>query len=154
MIKNLILLISSIVLTACSNTSKVVFKNEQFKNELDSFIAENKQIKEHMLFIEIADEDDIFEEIEDLKNQDVFLTFYYSPPDSCIGFYKSFQYKGIEIFLFNFSDLIIIEKESIICNDGILLNGYVNAPPMRRYYFTNNNKIIEIKSNVNRAFLE
>ncbi len=157
--KVLSVLISVLILYSCS-TKDVIFKNEQFKAELDSFISENKESKENILHLEIADESDIFEDVADKNNEDVYLTFYYSAPEDCIGFYKSFNYRGKLILLYEvsekikFSDLLDITKESKKCNEDLLLDGYMDIPPMRSYYFNDKNRLIEIKHDGSQRIVE
>ncbi|WLD23936.1 hypothetical protein NU10_00670 [Flavobacterium dauae] len=145
----LIILISTMILWFCS-TKNVVFKNELFKKELDNFITEGKN-EGNVLHLTIADESDIFEEVIDKNKEHIFLTFYYYPPKSCVGFYKSFQYKEKLIILYNFSekirfsDLLNIEKEAIKCTDNLLFKGFMDIPLKRRYYFKSLDKLVEIK---------
>ena len=151
--KVLSVLISILILSSCSSNN-VIFKNEQFKKELDSFLEDNKKVEENIIHILIADESRIFEGIKrNVNDEDIYLIFYYSAPEDCIGFYKSFTYKGKLILLYNgsekikFSDLLDITKESKKCNDDLLLGGYMDFPPTRTYYFNNDKKLIEVREN-------
>ena len=145
----LIILISTMILWSCS-TKNVVFKNELFKKELDNFITEGKN-EGNVLHLTIADESDIFEDVVANNEEDIYLNFYYSAPESCLGFYKSFKYQGRLILLYDFSekirfsDLLNIEKEAIKCTDNLLFKGLMDIPLKRRYYFKSLDKLVEIK---------
>lgn len=153
MIKVLISLISVLILNSCSKSEEnVIFKNKQFKNELDKFIEENDnnyQVR-NVLYLDISDEEDIFVDVEDKNNQYLYLTFYYSSPEDCEDFYKSFIYEEKEIFLFNkskklkFEDLLEINSTSGFCNDNTL-KSRIDTQPRRRYFFDKNYKLVEIK---------
>nr|WP_297309823.1 hypothetical protein [uncultured Flavobacterium sp.] len=148
MIKFLISLSSIFILNSCiKNDENVVFINKQFKNELDKFIIENKE-EQKIIFLDIADSKDIFEKSDDKT----YLIFYCTVPNSCNGFYKSFKYKDKQILLYDFSDkikfsdLLQIKKSDDDCNSELLYNDIVNSTLMKRYYFDENNKLIEIKN--------
>jgi len=146
--KVFILLINLLFLFSCSSMD-VVFLNTQFENELNIFLEENKKEKEKLLYLVIADESKIFEEVIDKNDESIYLSFYYTPPLSCNGFYKSFKYRGHLIFLYNFSDkikfsnLIDIKKESSRCSQEFLIE-FIDIPPMKRYYFDEKDELIEI----------
>lgn len=153
MIKPLILLSSILILNSCSKKEEdIVFINQQFKNELDKFIEENKNNYEtrNILHLDISDEEDIFVDVKDKSDQYLYLTFYYCSPENCEDFYKSFKYKGKDIFLFDksdkikFIDLITINNESNSCGESIP-KSHIDVQPRKRYYFDENKKLIEIK---------
>lgn len=155
MIKFLSLLISCIILNSCSKKEEIiVFKNQQFENELISFIKEQEKNnpERSTINLRIEDEEDIFVDVDDIKNQSLYLTFYYYSPENCEGFYKSFNYMGKKIFLFDnsekikFKDLLMIKNENDTC-DEIKLRTHIDAQPIRRYYFDKNMKLVEIESN-------
>lgn len=150
----LIILISSFFISSCSSNSQVTFKSHKISNELDSFLEENKQNNEKVIHLTIADESDIFEDVVANNEEDIYLSFYYSAPEGCLGFYKSFKYRGRLILLYDFSerikfsDIIEIHKESVKCNDSLLLHGQMDVPPKKNYYFKNRDKdkLIEIQA--------
>lgn len=152
MIKVLISLISILVLSSCSKKEEdVVFINQQFKNELDNFILENNE-QQKIIYLDIADGEDIFEDATKEDNEKTYLLFYYTEPNSCIGFYKSFEYRGKQILLYDFSDkvkfsdMLEIQKGENICNPELLYDGIVNTTIVKRYYFDENKKLVEIKN--------
>lgn len=143
-------LISVLLLSSCSkNEENVVFKNYQFKNELNNFIYENNE-PQNIIFLTIADGKDIFEDGEEEVNNRVYLTFYFTEPSGCIGFYKSFEYQGKQILLYDFSDkvkfsdMLEIRKGNDICSDK-LLTDMTNTTIVKRYYFDEEKKLIKIK---------
>lgn len=144
------LLISFLILTSCSKKDEdIIFFNQQFKNELDKFLEENSE-PQKIIYLTIADGEDIFENGNEEENKQVYLIFYFTEPDSCVGFYKSFEYKYKQIILYDFSDkikfsdLLKIRKGNDICSDK-LLTDMTNTTIVKRYYFNEEKKLIEIK---------
>ena len=158
--KHLILLISIAILLGACKSEKVIFKNKQFEKELKNFLNENKDLDEKLIYVEIANEDDIFEDVSDSLDQTLYLSFYYNAPEGCRGFYKSFKYDDKEIFLYNFSDdfqfdtLLDIKEESTICNEDVLLKVRMDSQPMKRYYFNTQKRLVEIKSDGSQRIVE
>jgi len=144
------LFISFLILISCSKKEEdVVFLNQQFKNELDKFLEENVE-QQKIIYLEIADGKDIFEDATKEDNEKIYLMFYYTLPNSCMGFYKSFEYKGKKVLLYDFSnkikfsDMLKINKGDDVCNTELLYDGIVNTTLIKRYYFDENKKLIEI----------
>lgn len=148
--KPFFLIINLFFVFSCSSND-VVFINKQFENELNIFLKENNNYEDNnIVHVFLSDEGDMFEEVIDKNDEDVYLTFYYSPPEDCVSFYKSFKYKGKLIFLYQttdkivFSDLIHIKREQKKCNDNIVLDGYIDTSLTKLYYFDKEKKLIEI----------
>jgi len=150
--KALILLSSILFLNSCQKEN-VIFKNQEFKNKLDNFIQENKT-QQRIIYLDIAEGRDLFEDGPVKYNEKTFLAFYYAQPNSCIGFYKSFEYKGKQILLYEFSDnikfsdIMEIRKGEDICNPEFLIDDYGDPTIIKYYYFNEEKELIDIESDI------
>ena len=158
-IRVLSVLFSFLILNSCSKKDEdVIFINQQFKNELDRFLEENSE-PQKIIYLDIADGEDIYEDATKEVNERTYLIFYFTKPDSCVGFYKSFVYKHKQIILYDFSDkikfsdLLEIRKGNDICGDK-LLTDMTNTTIVKKYYFNEEKKLIEIKKDGSQRSVE
>jgi len=143
-------IMSFFLFTSCTKSETVVFKNSEFQAQLDSFINNNKE-EEKIIHILLVDESKVFE--TSTSNNIVYLFFYYSKPSNCNDFYKSFNYRDVLILLYEsstsitYADLLEIKKEAVKCSNEIILDGDIDIPKTRGFYFDESGNIIEIIGN-------
>src|SRR5690606_11898858 len=102
MMTKIIFLLGSMFMFIGCSTKDYLFVNDDFNIELDKFIDEyeNKGFRdENTIIITLVDAKDVFGEDYKGNKKNIYLIFYYSPPETCDGFYASFYYKGKNIML-------------------------------------------------------
>lgn len=158
MIMKVLILLSSILILHSCKKDDIIFKDYQFEKELNNFIKENEE-PQKIIYLYIIDGKDLYDDVDPEDFGKTFLLFYFGEPSSCNGFYKSFEYKGKQILLYDFSDkikfsdLLDIQKGENICNSDLLID-YANTTIFKQYYFNNEKKLIEIKRDGSQRVVE